>query len=84
VIFPSDEFRPLLLALPAKWCWGDVEQAALDTIKKIVAKEVFLYYPNFTKQFKKDMDASHVQLGVIITQDGKSVPQTKSCSNIIH
>jgi hypothetical protein len=57
----------------AKWHWGNVEQTAFDNIKKIVAKEVLLSYPDFTKPFQMYTDASHLQLGAIITQSGKPI-----------
>jgi len=62
-----------LTSKTAKWSWGEVEQTAFDQIKKIVAKEVLLSYPDFTKLFQMYTDASHLQLGAIITQSGKPI-----------
>jgi hypothetical protein len=57
----------------AKGRWGNVEQTAFDNIKKIVAKEALLSYPDFTKPFQMYTYASHLQLGAIITQNGKPI-----------
>jgi hypothetical protein len=70
-----------LTSKTAKWRWGDVEQMFFEQIKKIVAKEVLLSYPDFTKLFQMYTDASHLQLGAIIAQNGNTycvlVTQTK-------
>jgi hypothetical protein len=62
-----------LTSKTVKWRWGKVEQTAFDTIKKIVAKEVLLSYPDFTQPFQIYTDASQLQLGAIITQHGKPI-----------
>ena len=41
--------------------------------KKIVAHDVMLSYPDFMKEFMIHMDASHMQLGAVISQDGKPI-----------
>ena len=51
--------------------WGEDEQKAFDTMKRIIGKEVLLAYPDFDKEFVIHMDASHYQLGAVISQDGK-------------
>jgi hypothetical protein len=74
-----------LTSKTGKWCWGDVEQMAFDTIKKIVVKEVLLLYPDFTKPFQMYTDASHLQLGAIITQTYCAlVTQVKPCSDMLY
>ena len=42
-------------------------------MKKIVAKEVLLAYPDFTKAFEIHTDASKTQLGAVIAQDNKPI-----------
>ena len=42
-------------------------------MKKIVAREVILSYPDFNKPFEIHTDASKVQLGAVIAQDGKPI-----------
>jgi hypothetical protein len=57
----------------AKWEWTDVHQRAFDDTKKIVSKEVLLAYPDFSKPFTIHTDASHTQLGAVISQDEKPI-----------
>jgi hypothetical protein len=62
-----------LTSKTAKWSWGEIDQMVSNTIKKIVAKEVLLSYPDFTKLFQMYTDVSHLQLGAIIMQSGKPI-----------
>jgi RNase H-like domain found in reverse transcriptase len=41
--------------------------------KKIIAREVMLAYPDFNELFKIHTDASHYQLGAVISQKGKPI-----------
>ena len=41
--------------------------------KRIVAKEVILAHPDFSKPFQIHTDASHYQLGAVIAQEGKPI-----------
>jgi len=41
--------------------------------KRIIAKETLLAYPNFNKPFKIYTDASHYQLGAVVSQEGKPI-----------
>jgi hypothetical protein len=68
------------------WRWESIHQQAFDNIKAIIAKEVVLAYPDFTKPFVIYSDASTMQLGSVITQGNRllaffsrnfSVMQTK-------
>ena len=36
-----------------KWSWGDEQMKAFSSIKKIVAREVLLTYPDFNKAHEK-------------------------------
>jgi hypothetical protein len=49
--------------------WTDVKQQAFDKMKAIVCCEVLLLYPDFNKPFHIHTDASHYQLGAVISQD---------------
>ena len=67
--------RSELLAPPSvststniKWLWTDTEQKAFDSIKQAVSRNVLLTCPDFDVPFKIYTDASHVQLGAVITQ----------------
>ena len=54
----------------AKWRWTEVEQNAFDTMKAIVSKGALLAYPDFNQPFDIHTDASHTQLGAVISQKG--------------
>ena len=57
-----------LTSKTAKWQWTDVEQNAFDTMKHIMARETLLAYPDFNQPFIIHTDASHKQLGAVISQ----------------
>ena len=71
----SDILAPLtrLTSDKQKWAWTDVEQKAFDTIKTLVSRETLLTYPNFNKPFVIHTDASHTQLGAVISQENKPI-----------
>ena len=52
-----------------KFVWTDVHQEAFSDMKKLIACDITLAYPNFKKPFEIYMDASLQQLGAIIVQD---------------
>ena len=60
-------------ATNVKFKWSDTEQKAFEDIKREVAREVLLSYPNFNEEFAIHADASKTQLGGIISQKGKPV-----------
>jgi len=41
--------------------------------KRVIAKETLLAYPNFNKTFQIHTDASHYQLGAVVSQEGKPI-----------
>jgi hypothetical protein len=55
------------------WKWTEAHRKAFNKAKKIVAHDVMLAYPNFNKEFVIHTDASHTQLGAMISQDGKPI-----------
>ena len=71
----SDVLAPLsrLTSKTTAWKWTDVEQKAFDTMKRIISRETLLAYPDFTKPFIIHTDASHKQLGAVISQDNKPI-----------
>ena len=71
----SDTLAPLtaLTSATVKWKWTEVEQNAFDTMKRIMAREVLLSYPDFNKPFHIHTDASKVQLGAVIAQQDKPI-----------
>ena len=62
-----------LTSKEAKWKWTDEHRQAFLQIKKIIAREVMLAYPDFSKPFVVHTDASHTQLGAVISQEGKPI-----------
>ena len=74
-IHRSEVLAPLskLTSESTKFVWTDVQQQAFDNIKKIVSREVMLAFPDFSKPFDIHTDASHYQLGSVISQEGKPI-----------
>ena len=62
-----------LTSSTAKWDWTEQCQKAFEDMKKLIAKETLLTYPNFNKTFEIHTDASKVQLGACISQEGRPV-----------
>ena len=56
-----------------KWKWTPECQKAFDDVKQAISRDVMLAYPDFTKPFVIHTDASHYQLGAVISQDGKPI-----------
>jgi len=56
-----------------KFKWTDIEQAAFNKIKQIVGQEMLLSYPDFNKPFDIYTDASHTQLGSVISQNNRPI-----------
>jgi transposase InsO family protein len=74
-IHRSDILAPLsgMTSESTKFVWTDVQQQAFDKIKQIVSREVMLAFPDFSKVFEIHTDASHYQLGSVISQGGKPI-----------
>jgi hypothetical protein len=53
------------------WKWGEERQKAFEKAKDILSKEARLSYPNFSKPFDLYTDASDLQLGARLVQEGK-------------
>ena len=62
-----------LTSKDAKWKWEKEHSEAFRNIKKIISREVMLAYPDFNKPFVIHTDASHSQLGAVISQDNKPI-----------
>jgi hypothetical protein len=71
----SEILAPLTKLTSTKnlWKWTDEQQNAFDTMKKIMARETILAYPNFEIPFEVHTDASAFQLGAVISQNGKPI-----------
>jgi RNase H-like domain found in reverse transcriptase len=62
-----------LTSSTAKWDWTEQCQKAFEDVKKLIEKETLLTYPNFNNTFEIHTDASKVQLGACISQEGQPV-----------
>jgi hypothetical protein len=62
-----------LTSVKVKWKWTPEHQVAFDQMKALIAKETLLTYPDFSKEFEINTDASKLQLGACISQTGKPV-----------
>jgi hypothetical protein len=63
-----------LTSKKAKWHRTSEEQKAFEQVKNVIAKDVLLAYLDFTLPFDIHTDASHTQLGSVISQEGKPIP----------
>jgi hypothetical protein len=65
-----------LAALTSKttpWKWTSEHSLAFQEMKRVISKEVLLAYPDFNEPFVIHTDASHTQLGAVISQKGKPI-----------
>ena len=71
----SDILTPLtkLVSKTVKWIWTEEQQKAFDMMKKLLSREALLSYPDFSKPFDIHTDASHHQLGAVISQDQRPI-----------
>ena len=71
----SGALAPLtaLTSTNVPWQWTEVHRQAFDNVKKLIAKEVMLSFPDFNQPFEIHTDASQVQLGGVISQNGKPI-----------
>jgi RNase H-like domain found in reverse transcriptase len=53
--------------------WSTECQASFNTMKALLAKDAFLWYPDHNKRFDIYCDASDLQLGATILQEGMPV-----------
>jgi RNase H-like domain found in reverse transcriptase len=71
----SDVLAPLtkLFSTTAKWLWTEEQQKTFETMKQIIQKETLLSYPDFSQPFDLHTDASHSQLGAVLSQQNKPI-----------
>ena len=71
----SEILAPLtqLVSNTRKWQWTDAQQNAFDKMKQIMSKEVLLSYPDFSQPFDLHTDASHTQLGAVLSQNNQPI-----------
>jgi RNase H-like domain found in reverse transcriptase len=58
-----------LVSKTIKCVWSDEQQKPLKMIKKLLSDETLLSYPDFSQIFDIHTDASHSQLGAVISQN---------------
>ena len=54
-----------------KFVWGEEQQQAFNSLKKIVSRDICLAYPDFNSTFEIYTDASKTQLGAVIVQNNR-------------
>ena len=69
----SRTLAPLFTLTPSKvkFKWNQFELRVFEEIKRIVARNNLLAYPNFNKSFRIRTNSSGFQLGVVIIQEVK-------------
>ncbi len=55
------------------WHWDEVHQREFDHLKAIIAKDVVLTYPDYSKIFEIYTDSSSKQLRAVIAQDSSPI-----------
>ena len=56
-----------------KFKWIDVKQKAFKNSQRIVARNTLLDYPDLAKLFEILTNASDIQLGAVIIQEGRPI-----------
>jgi hypothetical protein len=72
----SEVLAPLtaMTSAKVKWSWDPIHANCFEVMKKKIARETLLTYPDFSKPFEIHTDASKVQLGTCMShQDGKPI-----------
>ena len=59
--------------MEVKFKQADSEKNTSIAMKKIVGRDILLYYPNFSERFIIHTDAIKTQLGEVISQNGKPI-----------
>ena len=71
----SETLTPLteLTSKKKKFQWLPKHQQAFDDMKRVIARETILAFPNFKKPFHIHTNASDFQMGAVISQDNKPI-----------
>ena len=56
-----------------KFKWTKIKKNAFEEIKRIVARDTLLAYPDFNEEFKIHTDARNFQLVIVMSQTGKPI-----------
>ncbi len=65
--------RPLhdLTKKGVTWRWTAIDQEAFDALKEAIAKEPVLLFPQLSKPFEMEVDASAIAIGAVLNQEGE-------------
>ncbi len=65
--------RPLhdLTKKGVAWKWTHVEQVAFEALKRAVAEEPVLLFPQLNQPFEMEVDASAIAIGAVLNQKGE-------------
>ena len=63
----------VLTSESVSWNWDEKHQKTFYGIKSIILRETLLSYLNFNNLFDIHTDASNLQLGAVISQNGKPI-----------
>ena len=55
------------------WHWDELHLNAFNAVKAVIAKDVALAYPKYSKEFEIYTDASSRQMGAVITQGKRPI-----------
>jgi hypothetical protein len=64
---------PKMHSANVPWKWGEEQSKAFAEANKILSEEALLTYPAFDKPFVIHADASHRQLGAVVSQDNHPI-----------
>ena len=53
--------------------WDEIHQQVFDAIKKVVARDIILTYPDYSASFEIYTDSSSRQMGAIIVQNNRPI-----------
>ena len=69
----SDLARPLhdLTKKDEPWKWSQQEQAAFDSLKKIITSAPVLIFPQDNKPYRLEADSSNYATGAVLSQEGE-------------
>ena len=56
-----------------KFEWTEACTKAFNTMKKMIAEQILLAYPDFNQPFHVNRNASKLQFGAVISPNGKTI-----------
>ena len=81
----SELFAPItaLTSKNVKYKWKDEPQQCFDAIKRVIGREVLLYYQDFNAPFEIHTDSYKLKIGTVISQKGKPINFYSRKMNIV-